>query len=166
MSFNGLSNETAFGALRFYCDESWFFANKKHYFCSPKLSNSSNPPAEKLYNMRPYSYDSTMLSEDDVLRSNGSKARLLSVDKPLYLPANTLLTISVTAYDVIHSWTVPSFGVKLDGCPGRANTVSFSVKRTGIYYGQCSEICGVNHAFMPIEVRVYNIDDFLTQIAK
>ncbi len=132
------------------------------------LSNDSLQSVEAAPNnyLKAVSYDSTMLGENEVYASAGTKARLLSVDKPLYLPLNTLLTVSVTAYDVIHSWTVPSFGVKLDGCPGRANTVSFAVKRPGIYYGQCSEICGVNHAFMPIEVRVYPIEEFLLTISK
>lgn len=131
-----------------------------------KTSDSSSNSASDFTLLKTYAYDSTMLSESEVYSSAGSKARLLSVDKPLYLPANTLLTVYVTAYDVIHSWTVPSFGVKLDGCPGRSNSVSFAVKRPGLYYGQCSEICGVNHGFMPIEVRVYPFEVFLNLLAK
>ncbi len=175
ISFNGLSNKSGFGLMRLCGVESSFFA-KSSSSGKPSggagVSSSTDLPSSKApdktsdnFKMRAYSYDSTMLSEDDVIRSNGNKARLLSVDKPLYLPSNTLLTVAVTAYDVIHSWTVPSFGVKLDGCPGRSNTVSFSVKRDGLYYGQCSEICGVNHAFMPVEVRVFKITEFLTKVA-
>jgi heme/copper-type cytochrome/quinol oxidase subunit 2 len=177
LSFNGLSNDSGFGLMRLFGVESLFFAKNSSSsgkpsggatgtFPSSGTSSSVSDQSSNNFKMRAYSYDSTMLSEDDVLRSNGNKARLLSVDKPLYLPSNTLLTIAVTAYDVIHSWTVPSFGVKLDGCPGRSNTVSFSVKRAGLYYGQCSEICGVNHAFMPVEVRVFNITEFLGQVAR
>jgi cytochrome c oxidase subunit 2 len=64
--------------------------------------------------------------------------------------------ILITSRDVLHSWAVPSFGVKLDACPGRVNTTSVCVLRPGIYYGQCSEICGVNHGFMPIHIKVIN----------
>lgn len=80
--------------------------------------------------------------------------RLLEVDNVVCLPANRTIRLLVTSNDVIHSWTVPSFGVKVDAIPGRLNQVWLSVKTPGIYYGQCSELCGVNHAFMPICVHV------------
>jgi len=83
-----------------------------------------------------------------------SYVRLLQTDKFLYLPVNTHIRLLVTAADVLHSWAVPSFGIKIDACPGRLSQVSLFIKRIGIFYGQCSEICGVNHGFMPISVQV------------
>lgn len=76
--------------------------------------------------------------------------RLLETNRRIVLPANTHLRLLVTSADVLHSWTVPSFGVKVDACPGRLNQLNMFLKRTGLFFGQCSEICGVNHAFMPI----------------
>jgi len=79
--------------------------------------------------------------------------RLLHTDRNLYLPVNTHIRLLVTAADVLHSWAVPSFGVKVDACPGRLSQVSLFIKRTGMFFGQCSEICGVNHGFMPIAIE-------------
>nr|YP_009050455.1 cytochrome c oxidase subunit II [Monochamus alternatus]YP_009913594.1 cytochrome c oxidase subunit II [Monochamus alternatus alternatus]AIG22809.1 cytochrome c oxidase subunit II [Monochamus alternatus]QLM01480.1 cytochrome c oxidase subunit II [Monochamus alternatus alternatus]QWM97274.1 cytochrome c oxidase subunit II [Monochamus alternatus] len=79
--------------------------------------------------------------------------RLLDVDNRLILPFQTQIRLLVTAADVIHSWTIPSLGVKIDATPGRLNQVSFALSRTGLFYGQCSEICGANHSFMPIVVE-------------
>lgn len=90
------------------------------------------------------------------------KPRLLAVDRPLVVPVQTDLLLGVTATDVIHSWAVPSFGVKMDAIPGHLNRVKVNIKRTGIYYGQCSELCGVNHGFMPIEVRVVEPEVFFS----
>ena len=72
----------------------------------------------------------------------------------------------VSAADVLHSWAVPSFGVKVDACPGRMNHASIFIKREGVYYGQCSEICGVNHGFMPIVIRAVTLEQYITWIAK
>lgn len=83
---------------------------------------------------------------------------MLSVQQPLVLPEKRLVRLLATATDVIHSWAVPSFGIKIDACPGRLNQVLFTVLRSGTFYGQCSEICGVNHAFMPIEVRTLPLE--------
>lgn len=80
--------------------------------------------------------------------------RLLQTDRILYLPVNTHIRLLVTSADVLHSWAVPSFGIKIDACPGRLSQVSLFIKRTGMFFGQCSEICGVNHGFMPICVQV------------
>jgi cytochrome c oxidase subunit II len=90
------------------------------------------------------------------------KPRLLTVDHPLIVPVQTDLLLGITATDVLHSWTVPSFGVKMDAIPGHLNRVKVNVKRTGVYYGQCSELCGVNHGFMPIEVRVVDPETFFS----
>lgn len=95
-------------------------------------------------------FDSYMLS-DDLLTKNNSK-RLLEVDNKLYLPIETNIRLLITSADVLHSWAIPSLGIKLDACPGRLNQTSVYIKRPGTFYGQCSEICGVNHGFMPISV--------------
>jgi heme/copper-type cytochrome/quinol oxidase subunit 2 len=86
---------------------------------------------------------------------------LLEVDEKLVFPAETNIRLSVTGADVIHSWTIPSFGVKVDAVPGHLNQTGLYVKRLGLYFGQCSEICGTEHAFMPIKVKVTNITTFL-----
>nr|YP_010439949.1 cytochrome c oxidase subunit II [Pseudoechthistatus hei]UTD44995.1 cytochrome c oxidase subunit 2 [Pseudoechthistatus hei] len=79
--------------------------------------------------------------------------RLLEVDNRMVIPYETQIRLLVTAADVIHSWTIPSLGVKIDATPGRLNQVSFAFNRTGLFYGQCSEICGANHSFMPIVIE-------------
>ena len=86
--------------------------------------------------------------------------RLLETDNPLIIPTNTLIRLLVTGMDVIHSWTVPAFGVKTDAIPGRLNQSWLVVEKEGTYYGQCSELCGVNHAFMPIQVKTTNSSFF------
>jgi len=78
--------------------------------------------------------------------------RLLETNKRVILPTNTHIRLLVSAADVLHSWTIPSFGVKVDACPGRLNQINLFIKRVGVFFGQCSEICGVNHGFMPIVV--------------
>jgi len=108
--------------------------------------------------------ESRMLDDFSVFNSFGTKIRLLSTDNPCYLPKNTSIRLLITSTDVLHSWAVPSFGVKMDACPGRLNQVALELKRSGIFYGQCSELCGVNHGFMPIEVRVISTPVFETWI--
>nr|YP_007317379.1 cytochrome c oxidase subunit II [Corallianassa coutierei]AGA56156.1 cytochrome c oxidase subunit II [Corallianassa coutierei] len=88
--------------------------------------------------------------------------RLLDVDNRTVLPMNTQIRVLVSAADVIHSWTVPALGVKVDAIPGRLNQTSFLINRPGLFYGQCSEICGANHSFMPIVVESVGVDSFLT----
>jgi len=78
--------------------------------------------------------------------------RLLKVDNDIYLPTHSHIRVLVTSTDVIHSWAVPSLGVKVDACPGRLNQISLYIERVGQFFGQCSELCGLNHAFMPISV--------------
>nr|AAK82358.1 cytochrome oxidase subunit II [Phascolopsis gouldii] len=90
--------------------------------------------------------------------------RLLEVDNRLLLPANINIRILVTSTDVMHSWAVPSFGVKADAIPGRLNQLGIFIMSPGIYYGQCSEICGANHSFMPIAVEVRSPNDFCSII--
>lgn len=88
----------------------------------------------------------------------------LAVNEPIYLPVNKIVKIIITGADVIHSWTVPAFGVKKDAVPGRLNEVWFKVDKEGVYYGQCSELCGADHAFMPIEVHVVSDAEFATWV--
>ena len=87
--------------------------------------------------------------------------RLLEVDNRLVVPIQTHVRVLVTGADVIHSFAVPSLGVKIDAVPGRLNQTSFFVKRPGIFYGQCSEICGANHSFMPIVVEAVSLDKYI-----
>lgn len=103
-------------------------------------------------------FDSYMIPESDL---EEGQLRLLEVDNRMVIPANTHVRVITTSTDVIHSWAVPSFGIKIDAIPGRLNQVSLFVERPGVYYGQCSEICGVNHAFMPIVVEVVDLDSYL-----
>lgn len=102
-------------------------------------------------------FESYMLPEDE--RGPGGRRRL-EVDKRRRRPMETQRRRIVTAADVLHSWAVPSLGVKIDACPGRLNQVARYVSRPGVYYGQCSEICGVNHGFMPIVVEVKTVRGF------
>lgn len=98
-------------------------------------------------------YSSYMVSEDVLKEStNLGLFRVLETNKRVGLPTNTHLRLLITAVDVLHSWTIPSFGVKVDACPGRLNQANLFIKRFGVFFGQCSEICGVNHGFMPIVV--------------
>lgn len=106
-------------------------------------------------------FDSYMVHEDDL---NVGDRRLLKTDAPLFLPKNTHIRLLITASDVLHSWAVPAFGVKVDAVPGRLNQTSLYVKNTGTFYGQRSELRGVNHAFMPIEVYVVNPLDFYNYV--
>lgn len=102
-------------------------------------------------------FDSLPLEEEELTEG---KLRLLSVDNPLVVPAGAVVRVQVTSSDVIHNWAVPSFGVKMDAIPGRLNETWFKVDNPGIYYGMCSELCGVRHAFMPIEVHVMEKADY------
>nr|QZZ24834.1 cytochrome c oxidase subunit 2 [Thitarodes sp.] len=90
--------------------------------------------------------------------------RLLDVDNRIILPMNTQIRILITATDVIHSWTIPSLGVKIDATPGRLNQSNFFLNRPGLFYGQCSEICGANHSFMPIVIESISMNKFINWI--
>ena len=92
--------------------------------------------------------------------------RLLETDNSVILPVNTQLRMVTTAMDVIHAWTVPSLGIKVDAIPGRLNQILFRVNRPGIFFGQCSEICGANHSFIPIKIEAVPINIFLIWIRK
>lgn len=103
-------------------------------------------------------FDSYMVNEEDL---EVGELRLLEVDNRLLLPVAHHVRFVITSGDVLHSFAVPGLGIKLDACPGRLNEVSTYVKREGVYYGQCSELCGVNHAFMPICVEVTKVSRYL-----
>nr|AFG29116.1 cytochrome c oxidase subunit II [Sepedon fuscipennis] len=106
-------------------------------------------------------FDSYMIPMSD-LPTDGF--RLLDVDNRVVLPMNSQIRILVSATDVIHSWTVPSLGVKVDGTPGRLNQTNFFINRPGLFYGQCSEICGANHSFMPIVIESVPVNVFIKWI--
>lgn len=109
-----------------------------------------------------FAFDSLMLNDDE----RGKQPRLLATDTALVVPVNTNVRLLVTAADVLHSWAMPSFGVKMDAVPGRINETWFRVTKTGTYYGQCSELCGVRHAFMPIRVEVVSQREFKNWVRK
>lgn len=103
-------------------------------------------------------FDSYMLHEDDLTLG---QLRLLEVDRRVVLPAGVCIRMLTTSADVLHSWAIPSFGVKMDSVPGRLNQFWLVLNKPGVFYGQCSEICGVNHGFMPIAVEVVYLDQYL-----
>nr|WGO58174.1 cytochrome c oxidase subunit II [Centrocolumna ericea] len=107
-------------------------------------------------------FDSYMIPQNEMKSDN---FRLLDVDNRAALPMNTFIRIIITAADVLHSWTVPSLGVKADATPGRLNQTSFLINRPGLFYGQCSEICGANHSFMPIVIESISINKFISWIS-
>ncbi|NP_008623.1 cytochrome c oxidase subunit II (mitochondrion) [Daphnia pulex] len=106
-------------------------------------------------------FDSYMMPSNDLEKG---QFRLLEVDNRVILPYLTQVRLLVTAGDVIHSWTIPSLGIKADAVPGRLNQLNVFFNRPGVFYGQCSEICGANHSFMPITVEAVNPADFLSWV--
>uniref|UniRef100_A0AAU6MX20 Cytochrome c oxidase subunit 2 n=1 Tax=Xenogryllus maniema TaxID=3120009 RepID=A0AAU6MX20_9ORTH len=104
-------------------------------------------------------FDSYMINPETL-----NSFRLLDVDNRTMLPMNTQVRMLTTAADVIHSWTIPSLGVKTDATPGRLNQLNFMINRPGIFFGQCSEICGANHSFMPIVIESINLKTFISWI--
>ena len=102
-------------------------------------------------------FDSYMIEEKDLKEG---QPRLLSVDNEVYVPVNKVVKVMITANDVLHAWALPSFGVKRDAVPGRINETWFKADRVGTFYGQCSELCGIKHAFMPITVNVVSQEDY------
>jgi len=107
------------------------------------------------------SFDSFIIPQEDIKLNN---FRLLDVDNRLVIPFNTNVRFLITAADVIHAWTIPSLGIKVDAVPGRLNQVSTISNRPGLYFGQCSEICGANHRFIPISLEISSINNFFNWI--
>jgi cytochrome c oxidase subunit 2 len=118
-----------------------------------------NYPDEKI------EFTSIMLNDADRAKQNPVPPRLLAVDNAIYVPVNKVVRVQVIGSDVIHAFAVPSFGIKIDAIPGRLNETWFKATREGVYYGQCSELCGKDHAFMPIEVRVVSDQAYATWLA-
>lgn len=110
-----------------------------------------------------FKFESNMVDEKDL---KPGQPRLLTVDNEMVVPVNKVVKLQVTAADVIHSWALPSFGFKIDAVPGRLNEAWFKAEREGIYYGQCSELCGNGHPYMPIAVRVVSEADYATWLAQ
>nr|AFE61561.1 cytochrome oxidase subunit 2 [Myllaena audax] len=108
-------------------------------------------------------FDSYMIPSDDLKLFN---FRLLDVDNRIAIPFNSQIRMLVTAADVLHSWTIPSLSIKIDATPGRLNQTNFFTNRTGIFFGQCSEICGANHSFMPIVMESISPKFFIKWINK
>nr|WMY23964.1 cytochrome c oxidase subunit II [Mimeutermes sorex]WMY23990.1 cytochrome c oxidase subunit II [Mimeutermes giffardii] len=108
-------------------------------------------------------FDSYMVQSED---QQADTFRLLDTDNRIVLPMNSPIRMIVTAADVLHSWAVPSLGMKTDATPGRLNQVSFSINRPGLLYGQCSEICGANHSFMPIVIESVSTNQFINWVSK
>lgn len=104
-----------------------------------------------------FSFDSLMVEDGDL---KPDQPRLLAVDNEVVVPVNKVVHVLLTAGDVIHNWAMPSFGVKMDAVPGRVTRVWFKATETGTFYGQCSELCGARHAYMPINVRVVTDQEF------
>jgi len=110
-----------------------------------------------------FTYDSLGLSDADAAKAG--KPRLLGVDNEVVVPVGKVIEVDTTGADVIHSWALPQMGVKMDAVPGRINRTWFKADRTGIYFGQCSELCGARHAYMPIEVHVVSDAEYAAWLA-
>lgn len=110
-----------------------------------------------------FTFDALMLEEEEL---KPGQLRLLETDNPVVLPTETYIKVQVTASDVLHAWTVPAFGVKIDAVPGRLNEIWLYIKEPGTYYGQCSELCGIRHGFMPITVKAVPKPEFEAWVAE
>jgi cytochrome c oxidase subunit 2 len=110
-----------------------------------------------------FEFDSLMVDEKDL---KAGQPRLLTVDNELVVPVNKVVRVQVTGSDVIHSFAIPAFGIKIDAVPGRLNETWFNADKEGMYYGQCSELCGRDHSFMPIAIRVVNDQEFAAWVAQ
>jgi cytochrome c oxidase subunit II len=110
-----------------------------------------------------FQFDSNMVPENEI---KAGQPRLLAADNELVVPINKIVRVQITAADVLHNFAVPSFGIRLDAVPGRLNETWFKADREGIYYGQCSELCGNGHPYMPINVRVVSEADYAAWVAQ
>jgi cytochrome c oxidase subunit 2 len=146
-----------------YCLDEWFnpqfnikIVGHQWYWSYETADNYIGLPRNEFTD-----FESYMLPLENMQRGHN---RLLEVDRRLYMPIKSHIRLLVTAADVLHSWAIPSFGIKIDACPGRLSQGSLYIKRRGIFYGQCSEICGVNHGFMPIVVKAVKQDKYINII--
>jgi cytochrome c oxidase subunit 2 len=110
-----------------------------------------------------FTFDARVIRKEDI---QPGQNYLLDTDNEVVLPVGTNIRIQITGADVIHAWTVPSFGVKHDAVPGKTNESWFNINQPGIYYGQCSELCGVEHAYMPIKVRAVSKEEYQTWVTE
>jgi cytochrome c oxidase subunit I len=155
-NFSSVSNPSSldidYDSLQILINLSEFETNMFH------LSISPCPLLVQKDEIVSWSSDSYIVFTEDLLRG---QFRLLEVSNALCLPINCHIQCLLTSYDVLHSWAIPSLGIKIDACPGRLNQINFFIKRPGTYYGQCSEICGIGHGFIPIVIQVYSETTFL-----
>ncbi len=112
-----------------------------------------------------FTFESRMIPDAEIDPSKG-QFRLLSTDNPVVVPVNKVVRLQLTGYDVIHAWAMPAMGVKMDAIPGRLNETWFKANREGVFFGQCSELCGVDHGFMPIELHVVSQEKFDAWVAE
>ena len=108
-------------------------------------------------------FDSNLVQDESL---EPGQPRLLTVDQHVVVPVGAVVRVQATADDVIHSWSVPAFGVKIDAVPGRLNETWFKAERPGTFYGQCSQLCGINHGFMPIQIEAVSKEDFDAWVAQ
>lgn len=135
----------------------WYWNYEYSDFCGIKATDANeNVTQEEL------TFDSYILNEEYLTLGS---LRNLEVDKRVVMPVNTHIRLLMTSADVLHSWAVPSLGIKLDAAPGRLSQTSLFIKREGVFYGQCSEICGINHGFMPIAVVCVSKEEFITWLS-
>jgi cytochrome c oxidase subunit 2 len=128
----------------------WYWSYEFSDYVSPDQTEAVN-------------FDSYMVSSDDL---ELGQLRLLEVDNRVVLPVNTHIRVLVTAADVLHSWAIPSLGIKMDACPGRLNQTSTFINREGVFFGQCSEICGAAHSGMPIVVESVSLEKYIAWVAE
>ena len=134
----------------------WYWSYEYSDYMNPSIENNSEREESSL------SFDSYMIPEDSL---EEGQLRLLEVDNRVILPVNTHVRLIATAADVIHSWAVPSLGIKLDAVPGRLNQTSLVIKRIGTYFGQCSELCGTNHSKMPIVIEAVPLEQYVSWVS-
>jgi len=135
----------------------WYWS----YEYSDHFSYSLSKKGTIIYSENDVNFDSNMVFEDEL---NLGEARLLTTDNAIVLPCDTYIRVIITSLDVLHSWAVPSLGIKVDAVPGRLNQAFLFVKREGVFYGQCSELCGVNHGFMPIVIKAVSNENYVSWI--
>lgn len=139
-----------------------FFFHEKENFVDIKVIghqwywsyNKSRPEAQS-----PAPFDSYIIPSNEL---EPGEPRLLEVDNRITLPCEVLVKLLITSADVLHSWTIPSLGIKIDACPGRLNQLTTLISHPGVFYGQCSEICGANHRFIPICLEARILDEYLS----
>ena len=166
ISTNFMGNSIAYysNALNSLKNFNFYFSDANSYFLlDSKNFNFTNSLLSSTFLIKAVdiAFDSRLIEEADL---EYGQLRLLEVDNRLILPTEVSIRVLITSYDVLHSWAVPSLGVKMDACPGRLNQIILNIKRAGTFYGQCSEICGVNHGFMPIVIQAIDIEDFIDLI--